>query len=82
MASKDLMGSRVWRVAVDVQKVRLLRERTGQPVLACRNAIVSAGGDVELARRLLLMSGSVYTTEAKNEFKKLIKRNGDSSRRE
>jgi len=59
--------------AVETEKVRALRKRTGQSVLVCRDAIARAGGDVERARQIILASGSASTTEDRQAINRLVK---------
>ena len=44
---------------VDREKLRELRERTGQSMLECRRLLLEADGDVEWAISLMYLKGSV-----------------------
>jgi elongation factor Ts len=45
--------------AVSAQEVKVLRDRTGAGILACREALAEAAGDVERAVEILRSSGAI-----------------------
>ena len=46
-------------------KIRQVRERTGQAYVECQGALAEAGGDVDRAVDLLRLRGAIYTVDAK-----------------
>ena len=55
-------------------KIRQIRERTGQGYVECQRALVEAGGDVNCAVDLMRLRGAIYTVDAKQAFNALIER--------
>ena len=50
-------------VQVHTEQMKILRERTGAGYLACKNALLEAGGDLEEALRLLRAKGAAIAAE-------------------
>ena len=55
-------------------KIRQVRERTGQGYLECQRALGEAGGDVDRAVDLMRLRGTIYTVEAKDAFNAIVER--------
>ena len=55
-------------------KIRQVRERTGQGLVECQRALAEAAGDVERAVELIRLRGEMYTAHAKEAFNALIER--------
>jgi elongation factor Ts len=49
--------------AITAQDVKALRDRTGAPMMACKNALAEAGGDVEAAVELLRARGEAQAAK-------------------
>jgi elongation factor Ts len=49
--------------AITAQDVKALRDRTGAPMMACKNALAEAGGDIEQAVELLRARGEAQAAK-------------------
>jgi translation elongation factor EF-Ts len=56
------------------EKLRQVRDRTGQAYLECQRVLVATGGDVDRAVDLMRLRGEMYTVDAKDAFNKLIEK--------
>jgi translation elongation factor EF-Ts len=54
------------------EKLRQVRERTGQAYMECQRALVEAGGDVDRAVDLMRLEGETHTVDAKQAFNALF----------